>query len=74
MTAPFTILPTDRRFHTSPEPGDPLCLCSRCWKAIDEQTVPIRAWPESGAYEYRFHPSCLGFDSDDDDDELEDRP
>lgn len=57
MDSPFHILPTDQRFFNA---GDE---CSRCGKAIPETVVPVMAWPESGAYEYRFHPECLGFDT-----------
>ena len=56
----FTILETDTRFAAPTTPGERE-HCSRCGEPIDEDTVPIRAWPESGAYEYRFHPECLGF-------------
>lgn len=58
---PFRILPTDTRFAESYDAGDPRCLCSRCGKPIPETTIPIRAWPSDGRYEYRFHPECLGF-------------
>ncbi len=52
------ILQTDTKFYDSPDAGDPACLCSRCGEAIEE--APIRAFPESGEYEYRYHPACLG--------------
>lgn len=54
----LTILQTDTKFYDSPDAGDPACLCSRCGKVIDE--APIRAFPENGEYEYRYHPACLG--------------
>ncbi len=53
-----TILDTDRAFTTSPDAGDPECLCSRCGKPIGEDEVPIRAW--NGNLEYRYHQACLG--------------
>jgi hypothetical protein len=61
MTLPFEILPTDRRFEDSPDDGTPECLCSRCGQVIEEKCSPaIRAWPERGNYEYRYHPHCVG--------------
>jgi hypothetical protein len=63
MSLPFSVLPTDRRFDTSPDAGDPECLCSRCGKPIEERALPIRAWPPNAEYEYRFHPKCLGFEN-----------
>lgn len=59
MALPFKILETDLRYTNSPE--EPQSECSRCRKPIDEEEVPIMAWPESGRYIYRFHPECLGF-------------
>jgi hypothetical protein len=56
----FDILPTDVKFYDSPFAGDPACICSRCHLPIGEDDVPIRAWPEVGGYEYRFHPKCVG--------------
>lgn len=62
MTDPIIkILPTDRLFFDSPYEGDPDCICSRCLKPIKEGEGAIRAWPENGDYEFRFHPGCLGF-------------
>lgn len=57
----FQILETDTTWYTSPDAGHPHCLCSRCNKLIKENDVPVRAWPDDGSYEYRFHPECLGF-------------
>lgn len=57
---PSAILPTDTRFTDSPDAGAPTCLCSRCLLQISEGTVPIRATPADGSYEYRFHPACFG--------------
>ena len=63
MNAPLQlILPSDVRFTDSLDVGEPGCFCSRCRKLIGEGTVPIRAWPESAGYEYRYHPECLGFE------------
>lgn len=61
MTLTFRILETDTRFVRHTEPGDPDHLCSRCGKPIGDDVVPICCWPESGLYEYRYHPECLGF-------------
>ncbi len=71
----INILPNDVLFQGSPCAGDLDCLCSRCGKFIDEYEVPIRSFQEGNA-EYRYHVSCLGFvsvneDSDDWDDEEE---
>lgn len=54
----FEILPTDRMFIDSPQPG-PDCLCSRCGMPITEG-IPIRAVDERSIYEYRYHPDCAG--------------
>lgn len=59
--APFKILPTDQVFTSSPFPGDPDCICSRCGELIHEGDDPIRAWPENAKKEWRYHPACLGF-------------
>ncbi len=62
------ILHTDRVFTDSPDEGWPECICSRCGKQIKEGEVAIRAWPESGKLEWRYHPACLGFQSCDETD------
>ncbi len=60
----YDILPTDRMFLDSPQPG-PDCICSRCGLPITEG-IPIRAWPDdieknaASNYEYRYHPGCVG--------------
>jgi hypothetical protein len=54
------VLQTDRMFMDSPDAGDPKCLCSRCGLVIPDGIGIIRAWPEIGEGEYRYHPSCLG--------------
>lgn len=46
-------------FNDSPDAGDPECLCSLCGKLIQEDDVPIRAWPESGKREIRLHWDCF---------------
>lgn len=57
----LSIQPTDTRFFNSPDAGHPHCLCSRCGKKIEEWHAPcLRAWPESGKSEYRFHWGCVG--------------
>lgn len=58
---------TDRPFTFSAEEGDPDCLCSRCGKPIPENVVAIRMWPEHQKWELRYHPTCLGMNSDEDD-------
>jgi len=66
------ILPTDRMFIDSPDPG-PHCICSRCGEPIIDD-IPIRIvqrvlineafgnyqiyWQYD--YEYRFHAKCIG--------------
>ena len=57
---PIKILQTDRLFMDSPDAGDPICFCSRCGLAIPDGIGIIRAWPEQGEGEYRYHPACLG--------------
>jgi hypothetical protein len=74
VAAPFQILPTDVRFTTSPDTGEPDCLCSRCGEVIEERCAPaIRCWPPTAIFEYRFHPHCVGAspccDGDDEDEE-----
>lgn len=66
---------SDRRFAASVEEGHPDCLCSRCGERIGEDVVAIRMWPPDGAYELRYHPTCVGMESDTDDlaDFLEER-
>jgi hypothetical protein len=59
--------PGDRKFTDSPDAGHPKCLCSRCGKRIGEDIVPVRAFPEDGACEYRYHPACVGMAEDEDD-------
>lgn len=58
----YGILPSDRRFTDSPEPG-PDCWCSRCDQPIIKGLV-FRFWPRerngSIVYEYRYHPACVG--------------
>lgn len=40
------ILPADKFFYDSPEPGDKDCICSRCLLPIPRNNTPIlRAWP-----------------------------
>jgi len=54
------ILPTDRMFIDSPDPG-PHCICSRCGEPIIDD-VPIRIVQRELIYdyEYRFHAKCIG--------------
>ena len=59
----FAILPTDQRFWESPDEG-PNCLCSRCLQPIPEKDIAIRAWSEEEGHEVRYHPACLGFQTD----------
>lgn len=46
-------------FRDSPDAGEPTCICSLCGKLIDEDDVPIRAWPEHDKREVRFHVECF---------------
>lgn len=57
---PIKILQIDRLFADSPDAGDHMCLCSRCGLTIPDGAGIIRAWPEQGEGEYRYHPACLG--------------
>lgn len=57
---PIKIFQTDRLFTDSLDAGDPACLCSRCGLTIPDGVGIIRAWPEQGEVEYRYHPVCLG--------------
>ena len=59
MTA-FTV----RRFHQSPDSGDPDCTCSLCGNAFVEEEMPIRLFgginaPEEESWEMRYHPGCF---------------
>lgn len=58
MTVDFSRL---RCFENSPDAGDPDCLCSLCGKAISEEEVPIRMWPQGKHIrkEYRLHWDCF---------------
>ncbi|MBA7637851.1 hypothetical protein ES703_45500 [subsurface metagenome] len=47
-------------FDTSPDAGDPSCLCSLCELLIDEDEVPIRAVDTEKNLEARFHIKCFG--------------
>lgn len=49
---------TDKAFTDSSDTGDLNCLCSRCGKLIDENTIPIRIWTDNYQKEYRYHPDC----------------
>lgn len=51
---------TDVTFSLSRMEGDPGCLCSRCLLPIRKDAFAIRFFPESGRYELRYHPQCLG--------------
>jgi hypothetical protein len=64
----FKIFPTDQIFTDSPDASEPLCICSRCGKLIEEDDGPVRAWPEDESYEYRFHPACMGLQKTENDD------
>lgn len=64
----FQVLPSDTRFAQSMDEGQG-CLCSRCGTTIWPGVVAIRAWPDDGRYEYRYHPVCYGAEPHDDDQE-----
>lgn len=57
-------LSTDVSFTQSRDVGSG-CLCSRCLLPILEGAVPIRLFGENaqGQYELRYHPKCLGFET-----------
>ena len=47
-------------FHTSPDAGDPACLCSWCEQPIDADEAPIvRLFDSDANTEARFHRRCL---------------
>ena len=54
----ITILTTDALWQSSPDEGDPECLCSRCLTPIGEGECVIRAWPQEGKSEYRYCERC----------------
>jgi len=68
------VLTSDKLFQTSPQGGDPECICSRCDSHIPEEQEPIiRAFVDEGrGGEYRYCRSCIGksgvmfFDSEED--------
>ena len=47
-------------FDSSPDAGDPSCLCSYCEELIDEHEMPIRAFDTEKNLEARFHIKCFG--------------
>ena len=64
-------LPSDKFFRDSPFTGDPRCICSRCCKPIEEDELAVRIFVgKEGEYvgEYRYHPSCIGIKTFEDDD------
>jgi hypothetical protein len=58
------VLLTDTPFPTSPDAGEPGCLCSRCGKLIREE--PLRLYDGVSGGEWRFHPSCMGIPTPED--------
>ena len=56
---PLTVAATDMRFEQADYAGRG-CFCSRCGQTIFEGVVALRAWPEGGLDEYRYHPVCFG--------------
>lgn len=46
-------------FDTSPDAGDPDCICSYCGFVITEDDVPIRFFRESNNTEARLHIECF---------------
>ena len=46
-------------FETSPDAGDPDCICSYCGFVIPEDDVPARFLCEGGKLEIRLHWECL---------------
>jgi hypothetical protein len=56
---PLTVASTDTRFGTHVEEGHG-CHCSRCGQTIWEGTIAIRAFAESGHWQYRYHGTCFG--------------
>ena len=49
----------DTRFPTTPDVGDPDCICSRCGEPIGAGSA-IRIWPDDDpGMEIRYHVACL---------------
>lgn len=52
-------------FHSSPNAGDPDCICSLCLNGIEEEEVPIRIYgmekegSQRKGVEMRFHEPCF---------------
>lgn len=67
MTLHFRILETDVRFDGNELVGER--LCSRCGQSIDEEEVPLMAWPRGGEWLLRYHLRCVEFGEDTADDE-----
>jgi hypothetical protein len=44
--------------HTSPDAGDPTCLCSACGSWISEDCLPVRLFDERKNVEARFCDPC----------------
>ena len=53
---PGGVLPTD-----VPSVGRDSGLCSRCFRAIREDEVPLRAWSEDGHTMYTWCEDCMGW-------------
>lgn len=53
-------LDKDSWFGSSPDGGDPDCLCSRCNLVIHPNHMPVRFFLDLGAgtVEYRYHAIC----------------
>lgn len=66
----FAVRPTDIPFgpRAAADPGGP---CSRCGEPLGDDGFPVWAFPEDCSFAYRFHPRCLGLESVDVDDELD---
>jgi hypothetical protein len=63
---PIEVLATDKAFASSPDAGDPTCICSRCESAIGENEVPVRCFTTNehgdvnySSLEYRYCTPCL---------------
>ena len=46
-------------FETSPDAGDPDCICSYCGFVIPEDEVPVRLFGKSDKLEIRLHSECI---------------
>ena len=50
------------RFRSSPDSGDPACICSLCREGFAEEEIPIMLFSvdsEDVSWEMRYHADCF---------------